>query len=360
VPPPSAGSGSTRRRGGARSRAAPVSALRVTIPHARLKAALRWRSSRRKGGRVLANLLFAKDLSMPLRAIVRALGGDLYDSGRRANVPAPGHSPLDRSISLLWTGERLVVHGFGAADWREMFDALRASGLIDGIGAPAGTRAALPPQRTPGERIATARAIWAGARPLSGRLAERHLRLRGVRRPLSAALGDHPAVPAAVYANAGAMKPALLAAISDPTGALTAVEITYLDPNGRRALRPRTSRKTVGVVPPGAAVRLDQSAAEMLVAEGVVTTLAATERFALPGWALLAARNLSAWTPPADVRRVLIAGDRGNAGEAAAERLAVRLVAAGIATTIALPPPPFGDWGEAAEERSGEGGTGRA
>jgi putative DNA primase/helicase len=53
---------------------------------------------------------------MPLRAIVRALGGELYDGGRRANVPAPGHSARDRSVSLLWTGERLVAHGFGEAD----------------------------------------------------------------------------------------------------------------------------------------------------------------------------------------------------------------------------------------------------
>ncbi len=295
---------------------------------------------------------------MPLRAIVRALGGDLYDGGRRANVPAPGHSPRDRSVSLLWTGARLVVHGFGAAGWREVLDDLRARGLIDAAGAPPDAGAPSPPQRPPEKRIAIAHALWAAARPLPGTLAERHLRLRGVRRPLNRALRHHPAVPAAVYADAGAVKPALLAAITNAARELTAVEITYLDPNGRRALRPRTSRKTVGMVPPGAAVRLDPPAAEMLVAEGVVTTLAATERFALPGWALLAARNLAAWTPPAGIRRVLIAGDRGPVGEAAASSLARRLAAAGVAATIALPPPPFGDWSEAAGEGAGEGGTG--
>src|SRR5580658_1830546 len=103
---------------------------------------------------------------MPLRAIVRALGGDLYDGGRRANVPAPGHSPRDRSVSLLWTGQRLVVHGFGAADWREVLDALRARGLIDASGAPTGASTEAPPRRPPAERVAMAQALWAAARPL--------------------------------------------------------------------------------------------------------------------------------------------------------------------------------------------------
>ena len=38
---------------------------------------------------------------MSLRTIVQALGGELYDGGRRANIPAPGHSAADRSVSLL-------------------------------------------------------------------------------------------------------------------------------------------------------------------------------------------------------------------------------------------------------------------
>ncbi len=53
---------------------------------------------------------------MSLRAIVRALGGELYDGGRRANIPAPGHSAGDRSVSLLLQGDRMVVHTFGDHD----------------------------------------------------------------------------------------------------------------------------------------------------------------------------------------------------------------------------------------------------
>jgi hypothetical protein len=93
-------------------------------------------------------------------------------------------------------------------------------------------------------------------------------------------------------------------------------------------------------------VRLDPAAEAMLVAEGVFTTLLATEWFGLPGWALLSTRSLRAWSPPDGVRSVLIAGDRGKDGEASAEVLRARLVEAGLAATVALPPAPYGDWNE--------------
>ena len=140
----------------------------------------------------------------------------------------------------------------------------------------------------------------------------------------------------------------MIARISDREDRLTAVELTYLDRNGRLASGLRLTRKTVGLVPAGAAVRLAPAAAEMLVGEGGVTTLCAMDRFQLPGWALMAANNLAAWTPPAQVRRVLIAADRGAVGEGAAARLRRRLVPGGLEVRIVLPDPPFGDWNEVA------------
>ena len=40
---------------------------------------------------------------------VKALGGELYDGGRRANIPAPGHSSADRSVSLLLEDDRVAL-----------------------------------------------------------------------------------------------------------------------------------------------------------------------------------------------------------------------------------------------------------
>ncbi len=299
---------------------------------------------------------------MTLHRIVSALGGDLYQDGHRANVPAPGHSAQDRSVSLLVSGERLVIHGFGGADWRVVRDHLLGLGLIDRLGRPVGgprftcSGAPRPVRMT---RIAMARRLWEEASPLShGSLSHRHLlsraillspdRLEGLR--------HHPAAPVSVFRTEGAKRPALVARISAPTGHLTAVELVYLEPNGRRADRLKVPRKTVGVLPSRSAVRLAPATDHLLVGEGVMTVLSASERFGVPAWALLSAHNLSTWSAPIGVRRVLIAADRGLVGESAAERLQRRLADDGIEASIALPPVAFDDWNSAAVGK-GKGGV---
>jgi hypothetical protein len=293
-----------------------------------------------------------------LKSIVRACGGELYAGGRRANIPAPGHSRHDRSVSLWLHGGRLVVHSFGSADWREVLDDLRTRGLIDARGAlhrGAGVCSAWaePDDRA---RLETAQRLWSESRPLVGSLAERHLRLRRIAvTPGAEALRHHPQVPTAIYADRGRRLPALLAAIRDPHGAVTAVEVTYLARSGHRVERLRVSRKTIGIVRPGSAVRLDPPGPDLLVGEGVFTTLSAAARFHLPGWALLSIRNLKTWRAPPGVSRVLIAADRGRPGEAAAAWLQAQLEAQGVRAWIELPPRPFGDWNEvdAAEPAAG-------
>lgn len=292
---------------------------------------------------------------MSLRAIVEVLGGDLYDGGRRANIPAPGHSRADRSVSLLLKDDRVIVHTFGDGDWQAVLDDLRAKRLIDAHNAPRSVsfgpgddRAGAPEPDV--RRLDAARRLWEAGQPVAGALAERHCRLRHIQRALPGpqVLRHGGETPVSAYAESRFRRPALLVAISAADGSFSAVEVTYLAANGQRALDLRLPRKTVGLVPPGSAVRLDPAAPEMLVAEGVFTTLSATERFGLPGWALQSTRNLKCWSAPEGVRKVLIAADRGKDGEASAEILAARLRRDGVTPTIALPPEPHGDWNEAA------------
>lgn len=302
---------------------------------------------------------------MSLRQIVATLGGELYQNGLRANVPAPGHGKGDRSVSLLLTAGRVVIHTFGAADWREVRDDLRRRGLVDHSGRVLGgvTSSDAPVIHHP-RRRAVAGALWqAGLRPAPNGVVPRHLTGRGVtwRADLDDLL-EHPSAPFSVYRPGGRAGRAMMAGIRAPSGDLTAVELTYLSPNGLAATGLRVPRKTVGQVPPGSAVRLCAPAARMLVGEGVVTTLSAMMRFELPGWALLSAGNLSRWQAPDSVAAVVIAGDRGAAGERAAMRLARRLENDGVKASLAYPPVPWGDWNEAlqGDQTEGKEGDGRA
>jgi hypothetical protein len=293
--------------------------------------------------------------------IVKALGGDLYDGGSRANIPAPGHSAADRSVSLLFKEGRVFVHTFSSqTDWRDVFDHLRQRGLIDDekrptdrtlAGSVAAGRRGRDAPATNTVRLAVARRLWDESRDIRGTLAERHCRLRQVQRSLPDAGVARfcSATPVAAYHDIRRTCPALLFALQDGCGGFTAVEITYLTANGLRATTLKLSRKTVGPVPPNATIRLDPAAPEMLVAEGAFTTLSATERFSLPGWALTSTRNLKTWIAPQGVRAVLIAADRGEDGEASAEVLAGRLQMQGVRTRIEWPPVPHGDWNDWAQ-----------
>jgi putative DNA primase/helicase len=192
-----------------------------------------------------------------LGRLAHALGGDCYAGGRRALVPAPGHGPDDRSVSLLLEAGRLVVHSFGAADWRDVLDDLRARGwidagnrLCDGGGARPRVEPGLDPTRA--ERVAAARALWAGGGPVvASSAAAAYGRTRRVRTDLigPGALRAHPAIPLSVYRDRGPRLAALLAGVVAAAGDLTAVEVTYLDARGARSRLARPPRKIVGVVP---------------------------------------------------------------------------------------------------------------
>ena len=59
---------------------------------------------------------------MSLKNIVAKTAGDLWAAGAQANIPAPGHSSVDRSVSLLMgkDGKVRIEYPPGLAqDWNE-------------------------------------------------------------------------------------------------------------------------------------------------------------------------------------------------------------------------------------------------
>lgn len=296
---------------------------------------------------------------MSLADIVKQIGGDLY-SPFRAIVPGPGHSPEDRSVSLMVDRDgRLVVRSFGRSTWQEVFDDLRRRGFIDehkrltGVGSGLGYHGASAHDPvTAAAKLRAAADIWRGGGPIADTPSERHFRVRRVERPLPGAdLVRHcAAAPLRAYdPDDSRTHPALVVSISGPDGDLTAVEVTYLDRDGAKARRLKLQRKIVGVLPEGSSVRIDAPAEEMLVGEGLFTTLAASHRFDLPAEAALSTSRLVTWRPREGVRSVLVAGDNGRGGRRAARLLVERLRDIGLRARAEFPPRAFGDFDDLAQ-----------
>ena len=74
----------------------------------------------------------------------------------------------------------------------------------------------------------------------------------------------------------------------------------------------------------GTAIRLCPLAKELMVGEGIETTLAAIQMFGLPGWAAGSAPMMDALELPATVRSVIILVDNDDAGDRAARHNAQR------------------------------------
>ncbi len=215
------------------------------------------------------------------------------------------------------------------------------------------------PQRDPeaDQREAAARAsateaarkIWSGADPVTpddpaGRyLAGRHL---------AAAIGTaairyrrdtaHPT---------GGRWPALICRISNAAGDLVAAHRIYLTQNGDKAsLDPVKAAK--GPIW-GGAIRF-ATGAEIVVAEGPETALAAGLILNLPPWSTINAGNLRrGLILPAEVRRVVIAADHDKPGIEAAEAAARRWKAEGRAVRIILPDNPGEDFADVLAQRAG-------
>lgn len=289
-----------------------------------------------------------------LERIVAACGGILLDGGARALIPGPNHSHKDRSVSLVETGEgRILIHCFSPNDeWRDVRRALADLGLLDDAPAPnsGAVRTTVPKiaaQPASEERSARAARVWSESRPLQHTTATAYLRQRGIPETLwdTPALRFHPSMTSL---DDRLRRPALIAAISDPTGALQGVQVTLLTPHGRAKAAVATPRRVIGKLV-GGAVRLGQPGARLAVGEGVETMLSASCALGVPAWAALTAYNLSLFTPPACVTYLLIAADNDEAGLAAADAVRRRMT---TEATVCLPPNRADDWNEAMGDRA--------
>ncbi len=196
---------------------------------------------------------------------------------------------------------------------------------------------ARPP--VPGGSPEAARRLFASAKPIPGTLAAIYLRHRGI-----AVAGDLSALrfhPTCFYrTHEGAPRetwPALLAAVTDPGGAMTGVLRTWLarDGSGKAALA--TPRRSLGHLL-GHGVRFGQATDVLAAGEGLETMLSLRVVLpALPIVAALSATHLAAFVPPSGLRRLYIARDGDRVGRRAAEMLGARAHAEGIEALVLTP-----------------------
>ncbi len=195
--------------------------------------------------------------------------------------------------------------------------------------------------------------LWRGAD--HPELAELHLASRGINlrpKPLPAAIRGHHHVRCTE--DHGKYRPAVLAAISGPSGAITALQRIYVErllvsENGRspekgtRATDLATPKKTIGTMEDGA-VQLADAGSILGLTEGVEDALAVQQLFRTPCWAAVgAARMAKIWIPDT-VEHLIIFADADEAGRRAAED--ARKAHRGRRVDIIYPTAPHKDFCE--------------
>lgn len=213
------------------------------------------------------------------------------------------------------------------------------------------------------DRLPRLMRIWNETEPLNA-IAKAYYQIRGLdieKLPQTNAIRFASSLPYWITDTSGKAQhfgnfPCIVAAISDQTGQLQGLHLTYLKPreNGNVCKLIATHPQTGQALPAkkmqsrfsgslkGASVQIEQPnhKGELIITEGIETALAARELFALPIQAALSANGLKQWQPPQNLKTALIIADNDiprPVGYQAAEALAKRLKQQGIEAKIWQP-----------------------
>ena len=251
-----------------------------------------------------------------------------------------------------WTDAASFEHGdlldviresCGFIDFRDVVDEARR--FLSLPNPPPSSVAAARRGQAPQGSAESARRLFAASRSISGTLAERYLHERRLTAVTGlAALRFHPRC---FYRPDGSTEnlsfPALIASVTDLSGAITGVHRTWLDPAGGKAPI-ETPRRAMGNLL-GNALRFGTADDVLAAGEGIETVLSLHEVLPnLPLAAALSSNHLAAILFPAKLRVLYILHDADPAGDAAVAALAARAAGAGIVPHVLL--PQLGDFND--------------
>lgn len=172
--------------------------------------------------------------------------------------------------------------------------------------------------------------------PAPATMVESYLHARGITLPVPPSLRF---IPDCLYVNDGEPRqnlPAMVGCIQIDKQAI-GVHRTYLATSGDAKAGVRAAKKMLGAAK-GGAVRFGPAAPRIGLAEGIETALSAMQADRITVWAALSTIGLKEVVLPAEVREVVIYADGDEAGRAAAEALARRLLLSGLRVEIKVAP----------------------
>jgi putative DNA primase/helicase len=290
---------------------------------------------------------------MNAAAIAAALG-DARREGRAWRCRCPLHG--GRSLVLQdGDGGRLLATCWGGCDRIGVLSELRGRGLLSGPADSAPHIISPPRRHDDASRTARVLKIWHGAKDGAGTIARRYLASRGIELehhwPLS--LRFHPRCPRPKddAGNLVSPLPAMVALVEHVERGPVAVHCSYLRADGSdKADLPKNEQRALFGPVAGGAVRfgVPRPSVELVVGEGIESTLSAALPCGQPACAALSAPGIEKLVLPFDATRVVIAADNdtNGRGQRAAHDAAARWLAEGRRVRIAMPPEPGVDFND--------------
>lgn len=196
-------------------------------------------------------------------------------------------------------------------------------------------------------------ALWKEAAPIAENdTAGQYLINRGLMVPATGVLRFHAGLDYWHDGECIGRFPAMLAAVTSPTGELVTIHRTFLTPQGQKAPVPTVKKlcSPAGSMA-GASIKIGNAVTRpdgrlgISVAEGIETSLAVSILSSAPCWPCVSANGLAGFIPPPEVRNVYVFADndKNETGQKAAAQLAERLTKQGLTVRI-YTPPVIGDW----------------
>lgn len=262
-----------------------------------------------------------------LAQIAKALGGEAM-AGGYVSCPGPGHSPKDRSLSVMpsiGAPDGFVVTSFAGDDWKTCKDH-----VLQRLG-----HARRPELRPVVDKSALAIELWNKAQDPGAVVRDYHA-LRGLQLPDDVAGRVVRWLPRCPWGQGQFQQAMLLAFRSIATDRLTAIHRVALAPDGRKI-----GRMMLGPVG-GAAIKVDADENVehgLAVGEGYETCLAGRMLGFRPVWALGSAGAIGAFGVLSGIDALAILGETDDSGanDRNARACAARWLTAGRDASIILP-----------------------